>query len=91
MSLLQKLFGTNSAKEIKKITPLVTSSGNPIFTSFVVRHSPPCEEKLITQIHKFCVFESFKKFGWLFTPFIPEKPPFLVDRKLSEITLLKKI
>ena len=78
-------------KTIKKITPLVTSSGNPIFTSFVVRHSPPCEEKLITQIHKFCVFESFKKFGWLFTPFIPEKPPFLVDRKLSEITLLKKI
>ena len=59
-------------------TPLVQQSPNGvsslIYTDFTVRSSTPNDNKTITQINKFCVYEAFLKLGWLYVPYMPEKP-----------------
>jgi hypothetical protein len=46
---------------------------------------------MITQIHKFCVYESFSKLGWLFTPYLPEKPTIPRNDKMFLILLREKL
>lgn len=66
-------------RTIKKCDPLVlmdSSGNNPsfMFQSHVRKHKTPQKNELITKIHKFCVYESFKKLGIIYTPLVPEKP-----------------
>ena len=63
----------NWAKTFRRNRPLIQSNGSPVYTDFTVRVTSP-NNNMITQIHKFCVYESFSKLGWLFTPYLPEKP-----------------
>ena len=44
------------------------------YLDFVVKKNTINENELITLVHKYCVYESFERFGWLFTSFIPVKP-----------------
>lgn len=60
-------------RTIRHQRPLIQANGSPIYTDYTVRVSTPNENNLITQIHKHCVYESFSKLGWLFTPYMPEK------------------
>lgn len=53
---------------------LVQRNGSLVFTKMTVRSSTPNANKEITQIHKYCVYEAFEKMGWLYVPFMPEKP-----------------
>ena len=67
------------SKTIKKQRPLLQKNKNglsysPIYTQFTVRQSNPNENKEITLINKHCVYEAFKKLGWLFTSHVPQKP-----------------
>lgn len=57
----------------KRQRPLIQSNGSPIYTDYTVRVSAFNDRNLITQIHKYCVYESFSKLGWLFTSYMPEK------------------
>ncbi|WP_285825470.1 LlaJI family restriction endonuclease [Schaedlerella arabinosiphila] len=73
-------------KTIKKKMPLVQSKNGIssfIFTDFVVRSTQPNDTKLITQINRYCVFEAFKRLGWLYVPFMPEEPGPHPDVKTS--------
>jgi hypothetical protein len=56
-----------------------------------VRSVTPNANKQITQIHRFCVYEAFEKMGWLYVPFMPDKPGphpgikesiYILDKKL---------
>ena len=52
--------------------------------------STPNDNKIITQINKFCVYEAFDKLGWLYFPEMPEKPGNCPDVKTSiQIVRLK--
>lgn len=67
------------SRTIKKQRPLLQKnkdgfSYSPIYTQFTVRQSNPNENKEITRINKHCVYEAFKKLGWLFTSHVPPKP-----------------
>lgn len=68
----------NWAKTIQNQNPLLYKNSDekyrPIYTVFTVRESMPNINKEITNIHQHCVYESFKKIGWLFTPNMPQKP-----------------
>ncbi|GMW04545.1 MAG: hypothetical protein AMXMBFR85_05280 [Dehalococcoides mccartyi] len=46
---------------------------------------------MITQIHKFCVYESFVKLGWLFTPYLPEEPTIQRNDKMFLMMLREKL
>lgn len=61
-------------RTIKTIRPMAQSDGSFIYLNMQVRKNSPNDTNLITQIHKYCVYESFVKMGWLFTPYLPPKP-----------------
>ena len=79
------------AKTIQKQKALVQSNCSPVYTQYTVRESTPNENKLITHIHRHCVYESFSKLGWLFTPYMPEKPQIPLDIKRFIIALNDKL
>ncbi len=61
------------SRTIKKQKP-VMQDNEAYYLDFVVKKSANNEDELITLVHKYCVYESFDKFGWLFTSFLPAKP-----------------
>lgn len=65
------------ARTARKQMPLVQSRNGVssfVFTQFEVRSSTPNDTKEITQINRFCVYEAFKRLGWLYVPYMPEEP-----------------
>lgn len=79
------------AKTIKNQKPLIQANGSPVYTDFTVRVPSPNEKNLITKIHKYCVYESFQKLGWLFTPDLPPKPDIEKNTKQFIIVLNDKL
>jgi hypothetical protein len=61
------------------------------YTDYIVRVSAPNDKNMITQIRKFCVYESFSKLGWLFTPYLPEQPTIPRNDKMFLIVLREKL
>lgn len=67
----------NWSRTIKNQIPLVQCNDNVsslIYTSFTVRSVNQNSNKLITQINRFCVYEAFKRLGWLYVSYMPEEP-----------------
>lgn len=60
------------ARTVKKIKPVVSESGIA-FLNFIVRKNRIQENRLITELHKYCVYKSFEIFGFLYSPVMPEK------------------
>lgn len=76
----------NWPRTLRQVTPLIqTKNGvnSPIYTEFVVRKQNPNADKEITQINRFCVYEAFKRLGWLYIPSMPEDPGPHPDVKTS--------
>jgi hypothetical protein len=71
--------------------PLIQSNGTPAYTEYIVRVSAPNDKNMITQIHKYCVYESFSKLGWLFTPYLPEQPTISRNDKMFLMVLREKL
>lgn len=85
----------NWTKTIQQQKPLLYKNHNDsyslIYTSFTVRDSIPNVNKEITNIHQHCVYESFKKIGWIFTPNMPKKPSGIINTKRSLSVLRDKL
>lgn len=82
------------ARTARKHMPLVRSQNGVssfIFTKFEVRSNTPNETKLITQINRFCVYEAFKRLGWLYVPVMPEEPGPHPDVKISRTIVKAKL
>lgn len=60
-------------RTIKRIHPYIQNN-QAFYLDFITRKNPLSENELITQIHEFCVYESFMKLGWLYTSKLPKKP-----------------
>lgn len=64
-------------RTVRNQFPLIQRKGGVssfLYTEFTVRTTAPNAAKLITQINRFCVYEAFKKIGWLYVPYMPEQP-----------------
>lgn len=79
------------SRTLRNKRPLIQSNGTLAYPNYVIRYSSPNEKNLITQIHKYCVYESFSKLGWLFTPYLPEQPTIARNDKMFIITLGDKL
>ena len=64
---------TDWSRTIKNQTPQM-QNGSPVYLKRTVRTSQPNESNIITEINKYCVYESFSRIGWLFVSTMPEKP-----------------
>ena len=69
------------SKTIKTQKPLL-QDGEAYYLDFIVKKNTINENELITIVHKYCVYESFDKFGWLFTSFVPVKPRLGLTKKM---------
>lgn len=63
----------NWGKTIKTQKP-VMQDNEAYYLDFVVKKNSMNEDELITLVHKYCVYQSFERFGWLFTSFVPAEP-----------------
>ena len=78
-------------KTIQSKSAIIQTNGSVIYNDFILRSSALNEKNIITQIHKYCVFESFSKVGWLFTPYLPEKPAIVRNDKMFLSLLREKL
>ena len=57
---------------IKRIKPIVSERGIA-FLDFIVHKSRIKHDRLITELHKYCVYKSFELLGFLYTSALPEQ------------------
>ena len=81
---------TDWGKTIKTQTPMIQGK-SLLYLNQVVRISTPDTNRLITRIHKFCVYESFERIGWLYTTNKPEQPDIAFDKTMFLSTLRSKL
>lgn len=65
-------------------------NGSLIYTNFQVEYQSPLENVLITNIHKYCVYQSFKRLGWLYTSQSLPKPGIAYDKNSFLAELRKR-
>ncbi|MBR9698230.1 MULTISPECIES: LlaJI family restriction endonuclease [Bacillota] len=61
----------NMRETISKIRPIVQKSGF-VFPNLMIRKNNDTDKHLITEINKFCVYESFIKLGWIYKYKLPQ-------------------
>ena len=81
---------TDWGRTIKTQTPMVQGK-SLLYLNQVVRVSTPDMNRLITRIHKYCVYESFERIGWLYTTNTPEQPDITFDKNMFIATLNTKL
>lgn len=84
----------NWTRTVRDQVPLVQQKNGVssfIYTEFTVKDVTPNDTKIITQINRFCVYEAFKKLGWLYVPYMPENPGPHPDSKTSIAILNAKL
>lgn len=79
----------NWNKTIKTQRPFIQGA-EAYYTRFVTRKNPVNENELITLIHEYCVYESFCKMGWLFTPALPARPRIKLNKKMFKAVIMNK-
>ena len=77
-------------RTIKTQKPFV-QNGDFYYLDYISRVSRIKDNEFITQIHKYCVYESFCKLGWLFTSYIPPKPNIKNNKKLFDNIIKEKL
>lgn len=78
------------AASLRRNVAFFQEDGAPFFDRYTVKGSLPNENHLITQVHKFCVYESFRALGWLFTSYMPPDPHIEKDTPRFLYALRKK-
>lgn len=71
----------NWSRTIKQIRPQIYNE-NAYYFNFITRNTNYNQDELISQIHKYCVYECFTKIGYLFSSFIPPKPSIKLNKIL---------
>lgn len=78
------------SRTIKTQKPLFQEN-EAYYLNFVVKKNTVNEDELITCVHRYCVYESFEKFGWLFTSFVPPEPKTGLTRKMMLAVVSEKL
>ncbi len=80
----------NWSRTIKTQNPVIQDE-EIYYLDFVTRKNLVKENQLITLIHEYCVAESFKKIGWLFTSASPQQSQIKFHKKLFKAVLNEKL
>jgi hypothetical protein len=81
---------TNWGRTIKTQTPMVQGK-SLLYLNQVVRVSTPDMNRLITRIHRYCVYESFERVGCLYTTNSPEHPDIKFDKNMLLATINRSL
>ena len=77
-------------RTIQQQKPQIDGS-NAVYLSFIVRQNQINDNNLITRIHEYCVYESFRNLGWLYTTAMPKKPTIPFNKKAFLATLANEL
>ena len=77
-------------RTIKTQKPYVQGT-NAFYLDFITQKQTAKENELITLIHEYCVFDSMRKIGWLFTSAQPANPRIKLNVKLFRAVLTDKL
>ena len=80
----------NWNRTIRHESPIVQKNGLVYLTMQVRRHNET-DRNLITEISKYCVYESFLKLGWLYKYGLPPKPTTAFNKNLFLSVLREKL
>ena len=80
----------NWSRTIKNQKPVIQDN-EAYYLNLTVRKNKNNYNELISLIHKYCVYESYDKMGWLYTSFVPEPSPLEYDYKLFRGVIVDKI
>lgn len=70
----------NWNRTIRNQKPVICDN-KAIYLDFVINRNQNNENALITLIHEWCVYDAFRKIGWLFTYFMPNQPKIRFNQK----------
>lgn len=73
---------TNWKRTVQQIHPQI-DDGNFVYLDYIVKTHKINDNNLLTRIHEFCVYESFKNLGWLYldSSALPKKPQIRLNKK----------
>ena len=80
----------NWRKTVKTIKPELVGD-DFLFMNFITRKSQNNENALVTQIHKYFVYEAFYKIGFLFCSLLPAKPQITYNSRLFRSVINLKL
>ena len=87
---ISKTGKINWSRTIKTQRPYAQDT-DVFYLDFVTKKNSIKENELITLIHEYCVYESFERIGWLFTPMMPKHPRITKREKVFRAVLREKI
>lgn len=70
---------TDWSRTIKNNIPQIQGN-SVVYLKRTIRTSKPNESNLITEINKYCVYQSFERLGWLYSTDMPPKPSIDFDK-----------
>lgn len=63
----------NWSRTIKMETPIAQKNG-VVYTKYRVKHHSETDKDLITEINKYCVYQSYLRLGWIYKLPLPPEP-----------------
>lgn len=75
---------------IKTQKPVIINE-NIIYLDFVTKKDTIDNTQLITDIHKYCVYLSFEKLGWLYSTCLPDKPRIVNKNNMFQKVISSKL
>ena len=78
------------SRTVKEKKPYVQGT-DFFYLDFITRKSNLNENELISQIHQYCVYESFLRLGWLFSTSMPTKPALKFNKKIFLMVINNKL
>ena len=70
----QRIAGPiNWSRTIKMETPIAQSNGI-VYTKYRVKHHNETDKDLITEINRYCVYQSYLRLGWIYKLALPPEP-----------------
>ncbi len=78
------------SRTIKQTKPCVQGN-NVFYLDFITRNQKKKDNEWITLIHKYCVYLSFLRMGWLFTGYVPPNPSIGGSDRLYKSVLIDKL
>lgn len=78
-------------RTIKNQKVIIQSNQSPIYSEYTVCESRVSIDEEITKINAYCVQESFKKIGWLFTTSIPTPQNYQINRNQAIMLVRRKL
>lgn len=78
----------NWSRTIKSVKPQFLNF-EPFYFDFITQKTNYSQTELVSEIHKFCVYECFSKLGFLFSSFMPEKSELRLNKALFIATIKK--